>query len=292
MLINSNANYNSYFNSQYASRQKTIDSIAALQKVSSIQADSFVPFDISRQLSAFKTNSASNVYGQRSASVSNPNALAVSVKNNASPASYRIGVSQLATAQINTGKSLAKGNAADGGFTAGINRFSIQTGNGSRFLSVDVKAGDTNSDVLNKMADKINFAQAGVTAKTVTDDKGASRLMITANKTGSMQEFSLKDVSGNAVAVAGANQVSTAATNAAYTVNGIKRSSQSNVIALDNGKVEMTLKKVTDSQETAKISAAKGASVGGISAMEAWQRALSTMKNTKNAFGGMLDVNI
>ena len=54
----------------------------------------------------------------------------------------------------------------------------------------------------------------------------------------------------------------------------------------------MTLKKVTDSQETAKISAAKGASVGGISAMEAWQRALSTMKNTKNAFGGMLDVNI
>ena len=187
MLINSNANYNSYFNSQYASRQKTIDSIAALQKVSSIQADSFVPFDISRQLSAFKTNSASNVYGQRSASVSNPNALAVSVKNNASPASYRIGVSQLATAQINTGKSLAIGNAADGGFTAGINRFSIQTGNGSRFLSVDVKAGDTNSDVLNKMADKINFAQAGVTAKTVTDDKGASRLMITANKTGSMQ---------------------------------------------------------------------------------------------------------
>ncbi|SMB98177.1 flagellar hook-associated protein 2 [Thermanaeromonas toyohensis ToBE] len=181
-----------------------------------------------------------NVFLQRAATSSAPNAVTAQAEPGATLATYAISISQIATAQQNLGLSLSSTSAA--GLAAGTYTFTLQVGGKTYTISFTVNAGDTNQTVLNNMAQAINASGAPVTAQVATDIvAGTSRLVLTANNTGTSNAFTLTDVTGNAVAYTGANTVSVAAANASYTLNGVPYTSQSNTIYLDNRKLRLNL---------------------------------------------------
>lgn len=185
-------------------------------------------------------STSNNVFLQRTATSSSPNAVTAQAAPGATLATYTITINQIATAQQNLGTALS--SAAVTGLAAGSYTFSLQTGGKTYTLSFTVNAGDTNQTVLNNMAQAINASGAPVTAKVATDTvAGTSRLVLTANNTGTSNAFTLTDVTGNAVAYTGANTVSVAASNASYTLNGVPYTSASNTIYLDTGKLGLNL---------------------------------------------------
>jgi flagellar hook-associated protein 2 len=201
---------------------------------------------------ALTLNNVNNVFAQRTTTSSAPDVLTAQVLPNATISSYQITVTQLAAAQQNVGTALT--SAGTTAVTPGTNTFTLTIGGTTYNLSVNILSTDTNQTALEKIANAINAANAGVTAKVINDPTaGTSRLQITANKTGTASAFTLADVTGNAVAATGANTVNTAAANAQYTVNGISYTSQSNTVLLDQGRVSVNFFKTSTAQVTLTV---------------------------------------
>jgi len=157
----------------------------------------------------------------------------------ATQATYSVGVSQMAKAQLNAGTAL--NSAAPVGLAAGTYSLTIQSGTNQYPVSFTVNAGDTNQTVINNLAQAINGAGAGVTASVVNDAvNGTSQLVVQAKATGTANAFTLSDTVGTAVAYAGVGAPSTAAADAVYTLNGIGETSSSNTITVDSGLVNLT----------------------------------------------------
>jgi len=158
-------------------------------------------------------------------------------------------VDQIAMGQLNEGNRMAS-NALYGG-DRGTNRFAIETGGKTTQLSINVTAGDSNRDVQQKMATAINNAGLGLRATVETDSAtNTSMLRIESNNVGTAERnaVSIRDVSGNAVAQTGANEVSRERQDAVYRVNGGEaRTSQSNTVNLGNG-VSATFKAASDQE--------------------------------------------
>lgn len=193
-----------------------------------------------------------SVFNDRTATSSEPTVVtataidAFSSDSGAAEATYNISVTQLAQVQENTGLEL---NAADSSVVdLGTNTFNVNINGQDYELSIEVVEGDTNEDVLQKMAQVINGAGIGISTE-VTDgsEEGTKRLDITSDYTGAASVFTISDVSGNAVTATSADRVSTAGQDAAYEVDGINYTSGSNTISLDEGLVTVNLQGVGES---------------------------------------------
>ena len=164
-------------------------------------------------------------------------------------------VDQTAAGQMNEGTSL---NANTSFGSSGANKFSININGKTTELSVNVAVGDTNKAVQQKMADAINSAGLGLKATVETDSaNSASMLKIEATSTGNndKSKFSVADITGNLAARTGANDVSRAARDAVFSVDGgEKRTSQSNNVDLGGG-LSVTFNK--SSEKAVTISAGR-----------------------------------
>jgi flagellar hook-associated protein 2 len=125
-------------------------------------------------------------------------------------------------------------------FSNGKHAFTMETANGDTSFSVNVSANDTNLDVQNKVVDAINSKHAGVSA-SIINAGGENALMISSNETGASGtadglQFSFKGT-GNGldlIDTLGMNNVSTAAANSEFSINGENHSSASNHIAINH----------------------------------------------------------
>jgi flagellar hook-associated protein 2 len=193
--------------------------------------------------SSIKSLTATNFFSQKSVASTS---LAVNgeAKEAAKAAQYDVGVSQIAKAQQNEGKSLTA-NAYSSGVATGYSSLGIQVGSGTEVqLSVNVLATDSNGQILKKFANAINSSDTGVQAEVKTKNN-AQYLSITSKDTGVANGFTIRDVSGTAGAVLQlSNKVKNAA-DAHYTVNGANYQTAANQVLLDNGNVSLQLHDVT-----------------------------------------------
>ena len=168
---------------------------------------------------------------------------AVSQDTGATEAEYEIAVLQLARSQHNTGYEL--NGSAISIVREGTNTFEIITGGESHAIGINVQSGNTNEDVLQKLATTINDSDAGVIAYVINGTtEGSRQLFLIGEETGSSNHFTLEDSVGNVISATGAATVSTASQNAQITVNGFNYVSEKNVVYLDDNMVAVTLKKV------------------------------------------------
>jgi flagellar hook-associated protein 2 len=168
----------------------------------------------------------------------------VNMRNNSNSNDMRVTVEQIALAQRNEGNGMtAAANAVDTGFTLGRNTFEIDVNGKKSSVSFDVRAGDTVRDAQNRMASAINGAGLGVTA-SVSAENGNSTLSLQSANTGitraGQDNFSIRDMAGNAAAAAGVLGITQNAQNAQYRMHhgnvvGGLRTSLSNNVDLGNG---------------------------------------------------------
>lgn len=169
---------------------------------------------------------------------------------------FTISVEQLAAPQVNTGNYL-KDNGHS--FKPDSYSFDLDTNTAAYEFQYTVSEEETNLDVMNKLANLVNKSNLGITAKVQSDGHGSSALTLTSVQTGlgsgESQLFALSpDASPGsmeAMELLGINNVSEAAHNSSFTLNGTQHSSLSNTFTINNA-FELTLKGTTDGQ-TASI---------------------------------------
>ena len=207
--------------------------------------------DLANQAQKLTLAASNSVFNDRTAKSSDTNILtataydALSSVTGASESTYQISITQLALSQENEGNDL---NETDTSVVPiGTNIFNISIDGNDFELSIDVTAGDTNADVLEKMTMAINDANLGITAN-VTSGSSANtkKITIASNSTGAVNGFSISDVSGSAVTAMGADIITTIAQDSAYVVDGMEYSSESNTVYLDNSMVTVNLLGVGD----------------------------------------------
>lgn len=150
-------------------------------------------------------------------------------------------VSQLATAQQNRSDGVKSGALAQGDMA-----FTISGPKGNVDINIsatkDSGATKTNGQMLREAAAAINKSDSGVIA-SVTQENGKAVLSLQSRSTGTDAAF---EVAGQMGAAEGAQNISTEAQNAQYSVtaNGetTEHTSQSNSVQLDMGRIQADLK--------------------------------------------------
>lgn len=183
------------------------------------------------------------VFERKAAGTSDAETLTATATERARQATYELVVERIAQAQRNVGSPMAA--AETGGFPAGEHRFAIAVGLRTTEVSVRVQPYDTNETVLRRLREAIRTADPGVSVAMGRDSAARSVwLQLTAAGTGSDFAFDVTDIEGSAAAAAGLVAAASPAVNARYRVNGSEpRSSSSNTIMLDSGRVLATLKR-------------------------------------------------
>jgi len=184
-----------------------------------------------------------STWGATQSSSSDATSVSVTTDSTAPTGSVSVAVSQLATAQTIASNTFANttDSVGDGTLTIQLGTWSADgTGftakSGSNPVSVTISAGQ---DSLADIRDKINGANAGVTASIVTDSSG-SRLVMTSNSTGVSSGFKVTAAPSGGQGLAalgydpssGVNQMTQklAAGNAVATVNGLDINSETNTL--------------------------------------------------------------
>jgi len=185
----------------------------------------------------------SGVFERMTAASSNPDAATAAATERAKPDAYDIVVERVAAAQRNAGRALPAEQR--GGFAAGAHRLAIATAGRTTYAEARIDAADTNAAALGKLRDAIRASGAEARASVIRDAAGGTvRLQLTAPGTGSDYAFEVRDVAGSAAADSGIDAATEAAVDARYRVNGGEaRTSSSNTVPLDNGRVLATLKR-------------------------------------------------
>jgi len=225
------------------------ESSAALQKLYSEVSD------LAAKATKLTLNDINSVFNDRTPTSSDTNVLtasafdAFSQDTGATEVAYDISVTLLAQAQENIGSELDKVDSSV--VDPGTNTFNININGQDHEISFDVADGDTNETVLGKITTAINEAGIGVSAEVIAGSgDGTQQLVINSNNTGTVNAFSISDVSGNAVTATGSETVSTEAQDVTYTVDGADYSSSSNTIYLNDGMVTANLKGVGEATLT------------------------------------------
>ncbi len=256
------SHYNSYYNQVYGQNNSSV--YKPYQPASTYNTDQQNPFTspgsaavgqvtdlkdsalaLDQALNALSYNALNN---SSKAVSSNQQIAEVDGGKNAYFADKTLQVDQLAQKQINNGEQLATDQAAN---LSGRQQFAIsdEAGNSQEF-SFYAHGGETNQQFLSKMADEINAGNTAYTATvSVNSLSNTASISITNNQSGEQSAFSLSDISGNAVALSGANQVDQQAQDAIYQLNGQTNTSADNTINLGDG-IEATLKQASDEQVT------------------------------------------
>ena len=172
--------------------------------------------------------------------------------------SFSIQVEKLASPQINTGNFL---NDEEMDFTPGGYSFDLNTNSSSYELQYNVNPGETNRDIINKLHKLISTSNLGISSKIIEDGNGSSALQLTSNQTGLSEDedclFSIKPATSsgsiNAMNVLGINQVSAAAENSSFLLNGVSHSALSNTFTL-NDAFELSLEGISKEGSSAFVS--------------------------------------
>lgn len=174
--------------------------------------------------SALNELTSSNTYSTFNATLSNTAVGTTSTLPDASPGTYNLDVTQLATAQ----KSVSAAQSSTS--TIGTGTLNITVG--SKTINVSVGATDT----LSAIASNINSASGnpGVTATIVSGVNG-NQLVLTSTNTGTANAFSVSASSGSSSGVSSLasalNTPSTTAADAKLTIDGIAVTSASNSVS-------------------------------------------------------------
>lgn len=174
---------------------------------------------INSKLDSFKTATETWQFPSRlsalGATSSETSVLSASANFSASVGSYTMEVTQLASQQ----KSYSDAYAAGTTFSAGDIEVSVGSG---AAISISIEAGAT----LSQVSAQINSAKAGITATVVTTGDGSQRMILTGDKTGTGNSFTLTSTatpsSGQPLEVATLTDAEIAIANAA---DGLMRSS-------------------------------------------------------------------
>lgn len=215
------------------------------------------------------------------ATSSNDTAVSVSTTSSAAPSSYAVTVSQLAQGQMVASSAFGSKTAAVGEGTLRIELGTYVTNNSVAppAVTFNAKAAATAVDIsigpgdntLEKIRDRINGANAGITASIVNDAAGSRLVMRGANgetnafKVTVTENASVPGLSALAyTAESGGTSAMTrsqSAQNALATINGLPITSESNTLSDVVDGVSLTLKQttatpanITVAQDTASIS--------------------------------------
>lgn len=170
---------------------------------------------------------------------------------------FDIQVNRLALPQVNTGNYL-KENAFS--FIPGSYSFDLSVGSSAYEFQYNVNPGETNREVVDKLARLVNNSNLGMDAAMLENGKGEVALSLTSHQTGlSENESSLFTIqpasnsdSMNAMNLLGIHKVTQSSSNSDFLLNGIQQSSLSNTFTVNNA-FELTLKQATEQDEPVTI---------------------------------------
>lgn len=171
--------------------------------------------------------------------------------------SFNIEIKRLATPQVNTGNYLKND---DPSFAPGNYSFDLNTNLAAYEFQYHVEPGDTNRNVLDKLARLVNRAGLGITAEVLDNDEGASALSLTSKQTGlSAGEEHLFSISPSTntesikmMDLLGINNITASAENSLFLLNGKEHSSLSNTFMINNA-FELTLNQVHEEGKSSTI---------------------------------------
>lgn len=167
---------------------------------------------------------------------------------------FDILINKLAAPQINTGNFLKNDGVS---LLPGAYSFDLNTNTSAYEFQYSVNLGETNKDILNKLAGLVNNSNLGIDASLIEDGEGSSALSLTSRQTGLSESedylFSITPTSqsgsSEAMRILGINNVSQEASNSDFLLNGTQHSSLSNTFTINNA-FELKLKDVTPDEPT------------------------------------------
>lgn len=171
---------------------------------------------------------------------------------------FEIRVEKLATPQVNRGNALRPDGLS---FTPGSYAFDLNTNTASYEFQYNVSAGETNEEVLNKLARLVNGSNLKINAEIEDTNDGRKALKLTSTQTGLHEkEAYLFDISPEAspgsmaaMNLLGINQVESQAANSTFYLNGREEHSLNNTFTINNA-FELTLKAPNEGENTTSIS--------------------------------------
>ena len=177
-----------------------------------------------------------SAFSPRAAASSNSDLMQVTSFNGQNLPTTSVMIHQVATTQRNEGTSLHSNTQIE---AEGVHKFEVDVDGRTHQISITVEGEVTNRQFQQKMADAINQANLGITA-SITQSGNNSRLVMETNTTGPGMDgehrFAVRDVEGEAVAIAGIDEVTQEAQSAVFSVNGGEKQTQAtNRVDLGNG---------------------------------------------------------
>ncbi len=176
---------------------------------------------------------------------------------------FELEIMQLASPQTNIGNYM-KRDEYD--FLPGSYSFDLNMNSNSYEFQYNINVGDTNADVMNKLARLVNNAHIGLKADILNGSQEMSALRLESKQTGlSPKETSLFRIvpddtheSRQAMQLLGIDSVAAMAENSSFLLNGTKHSSYSNTFTINNT-FSVTLNGTTPKNESVKIGFKPGA---------------------------------
>ena len=175
---------------------------------------------------------------------------------------FDIEIKRLSSPQVNVGNYL-KNDALS--FVPASYSFDLNTNASSYEFQFNVNTGDTNLDIMKKLADLVNSSTLGITATIRNGTEslggvGTSALTLTSTQTGLGEgETCLFEIAPSAKAdsiqimeLLGINKVASAPQNSVFTLNGTEYNSLSNTFTINNT-FELTLKNITSDDTHTQI---------------------------------------
>lgn len=167
--------------------------------------------------------------------------------NSPSNATFEVGVTQLASNQVNTGNYLQPRSKL---LTPGTYSFDLDIRDLTYEFEIDVHNNETTKDVQDKISRLINRSNIGLNSEVSSDNLGNTAVIISSDSTGingtkptifqihsaeseEPNSQGMQD-SNNLISTLGLGRVSNYPTNAVFTVNGEERFSQNNNITINH----------------------------------------------------------
>ena len=241
----------------------------------------------------------SDFWNGTTATSSNDAAVSVSTTSSAAPGSYAVTVSQLAQGQMVASSAFASKTATVGEGTLRIQLGTYVTDNSvappavtfnakSAATAVDIAIGP-GDNTLEKIRDRINSSNAGITASIVNDASGSRLVMRGAN--GETNAFKVSVTEDSAApglsalaydATTGGTSTMTrtqTAQNAKATINGLAVSSESNTLSEVLDGVSLTLKQTTSTPANLTVATDTASISKGVSDfISAYNNVVSTIR--------------
>lgn len=200
-------------------------------------------------------------FGKKIATSSNPEAATAQYIGDSSSLTtndgFELEILQLASPQTNVGNFLKRD---DYDFLPGSYSFDLNMNSNSYEFQYNINVGDTNGDVLHKLARLVNNAHIGLKGDVLNGSSDMISLRLESKQTGlSPRETSIfKIVADNtpesrqAMEILGIDAVAAMAENSSFLLNGTKHNSYSNTFTINNT-FSVTLNNTTPKNEPVKI---------------------------------------